>query len=243
MADSKFKRALNYSFQQEMDEIPPQYELERKYVFSHEFEEKMRKLIKDVNKKYVYAFGLVLPRYTVGVLLLIIAMAAVLAMRNRNMLDRPTARLLFSVAELIIVLIFGVSIKSAGTELTRTPQSAFSGSEEDNTAPELEFEIPVSPLSYSKSNEYRTTTLHTVEYRDAVGRVIYYERISINGGLLTKIDTPEHINSCRVHRWEAIWFEKDGQTNLVWADSFYRYTLKGMCNIDMLMEMAESLYK
>lgn len=243
MADSKFKRALNYSFQQEMDEIPPQYELERKYVFSHEFEEKMKKLIKDVNKKYVYAFGLVLPRYTVGILLLVIAMAAILAMRSKNILDRSTARLFFSVAELIIVLIFGVSIKSAGTELTKTPQSAFSGSEEDNTAPELEFEIPVSPLSYSKSNEYRTTTLHTVEYKDAVGRIIYYERISINGGFLPKIDTPENINSCRVHRWEAIWFEKDGQTNLVWADSFYRYTLKGMCNIDMLMEMAESLYK
>ncbi len=243
MADSKFRQALDYSFRQEMDEIPPQYELERKYIFSVDFEEKMKKLINSVNQKYVYAFGLVLPRYAIGILLIIITGIAVLTMRSRNILDRSTARLVFSVAELLIVLVFGVSLKSTGTKMATTLQTGFSDSEQDTSAPELEFIIPVSPLSYSKSNEYRTTTLHTVEYKDAVGRVIYYERIPINGGVLTKIDTPEQVNSCKVHQWEAIWFEKDSWTNLVWADTFYRYTLKGVCDVDMLMKMAESLYK
>ena len=53
MADSKFRRALNYSFQQEMNEIPSQYELERKYVFSQDFEEKMKKTVQE-NKTVLY---------------------------------------------------------------------------------------------------------------------------------------------------------------------------------------------
>lgn len=243
MADSKFKRALNYSFQQEMDEIPPQYELEKKYVFSQDFEEKMKKLIKSVNKKYVYAFGLVLPRYAIGILMIVIAGSVVLMLRSRNILDRSTARLVFSIAELLVLLMFGVSLKSAGSKMTTSIQTGFSDTDEETHATELEFNIPVSPVNYSKSNEYRTTTLHTVEYKDAVGRVIYYERIPINGGVLTKIDTPDNINSCKVHQWEAIWFEKNSQTHLVWADSLYRYILKGDCETGTLIKMAESLYK
>lgn len=244
MADSKFRRALNYSFLQEIDEAPSQYELERKYVFSQDFEEKMKKLIKDVNRKYFVVAGFVLPKYTIGVVVMIAVAVAVLTMRYKNIIDRSTARFIFSLSEITILAIFGVSTRQVGHNMTRTMQTGFTDFEDEAQQQyELEFPVPVSPLNYSKSGEYRTTTLHTIQYKDIAGRLIDYERVNISDGVLTKIDTPEQINSCKVHHCEAIWFEKGNEIILVWADDFYRYILKGVCDIDVLIKMAESIYK
>ena len=241
MADSKLKRAVDYAFKHSIADMPSQWELENRYSFSARFEEKMAQLIKSVNKKYFTLFGFTFPRYTIGLLFTVAAGVTVGVMRYRDIIDYNQSRLIFAMAELILITVFGISAKKISYNMTRTLQTGFADYEEAEQEDDLEFNAPLPPENYEKTSEYRTTSSHTMEFTDAAGRIIYYNRIDIRTGVLNKIDSPDNINTTKIGEWHAIWFEKDGLTNLVWADDKYRYQLKGNCSIDKLTQMAESL--
>ncbi len=241
MADSKFKRALDYSFNREMNEIPSRQELESRYSFSESFENRMEKLINEMKKKYFNIFGLPVSRYAVCFVLMALVAIVVIILRYKNLVSYSDARFIFTISELLLLAIFGINTRKISYNMTRTLQTGFVDYEEaEDTADELEFPIPEPPESYEKTSEYRTTN-HTVEYKDTVGRVINYIRIDIRSGMLPKIETPDKVNAIKVGQREAVWFIKDGLTSLIWADKKYRYQLTGSCNIEKLIKMAESI--
>ncbi len=242
MADNKFKRALDYAFNQEMNEMPPQYELESRYSFSENFENRMEKLISEMKKKYFNILGLSVSRYAVCFVLMALVAIIVIILRYKNIVNYSDARFIFAISELLLLGIFGINTGKTSHNMTRTLRTGFADYEEtEGNADELEFSIPVPPENYEKTSEYRTTTDHTVEYTDTLGRVINYIRIDIRSGTLPKIETPDKVTALKVDQWEAIWFVKDGLTNLIWADKKYRYQLTGNCSIEKLIKMAESI--
>lgn len=242
MADNKFKHALEYAFNQEINEMPSRYELESRYSFSENFEIKMEKLIKEMKKKYFNLFGLSVSRYNVCFVLMALAALIVFILKYKNIVSYSDARFILAITELLLLAIFGINIKKGDYTMPQTLQTGFADYEKDeSTADELEFPIPVPPENYEKTNEYRTTTNHTVEYTDTMGRVINYTRIDIHSGILPKIETSDKVTALKVGQWEAIWFIKDNLTNLVWADNRYRYQLTGSCSIENLIKMAESI--
>lgn len=241
MAENKLKRAFEYAFMLEMDEIPAPQELETIYSFSDEFESKMAKLTEKVKKQYFTVLGFPFSKYAIGISLMFLSALAVFLLKYKNIIDRSTSRLIFTAVEFFILSVFGVSLRRVNHDMTRTARTGFTEYEEPAAAEELEFPLPVPPEDYRKTNEYRTTTTHTAEYTDVAGRKISYSRIDIRTGVLTKIDTPSSLNTTRVGQLEAVWFIKDGQTNLIWADKRYRYQLTGMCDIKTLTEMAQTI--
>ncbi|MBR4036887.1 MAG: hypothetical protein IKJ05_09225, partial [Oscillospiraceae bacterium] len=205
MADSKLKRALIYAFNQNIDDMPPIQELEHRYSFSERFEEKMELLIHSVNKKYYCIFGFTFPKYILGLIFTMAVAISIAMLKYRDIIDYSQARFLFAVAELILLTVFGISTKKISYNMTRTLQTGFKDYDETEQEDDLKFPVPVPPENYTKTNEYRTSSSHNMEFTDTIGRIIYYNRIDIRTGVLNKIDSPDEVKTIRVGQWHAVW--------------------------------------
>lgn len=243
MGKNKLKTALETVYMQEMGSIPSDIILEKEYSFSAAFKARMEDIIKQVNRDYITVFGIAAPRTSVVLFLAAFILLPVGWLYYKGMIDRSAARLSVAVAEFFLLAAFGTNMRKETRNFTRGYKTAFTDSDDDGeTPPELEFSIPAAPEGYTKTEEYRTTVNHMVEYKDILGRTINFNRIDIHHGVLTKIDTAGSVTTkMDIKGAEAVCFVKDGLTNLVWADKNYRYHLKGDCTAEMLKEMAESI--
>ena len=242
MKNNLLKSALETVYMQEMDSIPPQQILESEYSFSAAFKAKMEDMIKQANRDYITVFGIAAPRNRLVLALAALILLPVGWLYYKGIIDRSAARLSVAVAEFFLLAAFGTNMRRETRRFTGGYSTAFADGEENPQGQELEFSLPVPPEGYTKTNEYRTTVSHMIEYKDALGRIILYTRVNIEQGVLTRIDTDNaDVSRISINGNDAALFVKDGQTNLVWADKFYRYHLKGSCTKEMLTEMADSI--
>ncbi len=243
MKKSKLKSALQMVYMQEADSYPSECELEKQYSFSVAFKIKMEELAEQTNKQYITLLGRAIPRTTLVLVLAATIIIPVGRLYCTGAVHRSTARLIFGVAEIILLCAFGTNVRNTSRSFTRSYKTAFTDSDEEDELPQqLDFALPVPPVGYEKTSEYRTTVTHTAEYTDSLGRTISYSRIDIKQGMLTKIDTAGvQLTQLEIKGTEAVYFIKDGMTNIVWADRHYRYHIKGSCSPDKLIKMAETI--
>lgn len=243
MKNSKLKSALKEVYIQEINSFPPEYELAKQYSFSAAFKVKVEELAQRTNRQYITLLGWAVPRTVLVLILAAVIVIPVGWLYYTGIVNLSTARLIFGMSEIALLYAFGTNVRNASRSFTRSYKTAFTdGSQEEEQPPPLDFALPVPPDGYVKTNEYRSTVSHTAEFTDSLGRKINYSRININQGVLTKIDTAGiQLTKLEINGNEAAVFVKDGATNLVWADRYYRYHITGTCSPDKLIKMAETL--
>lgn len=205
-----------------MSRIPPEEELD--HVFSHRFERKMKKLIRDERRtpteRKVYR-GLKIAFAALAVVVLLVFGSAMSVKAYR-----------FRIVEFFVEVF---------TELT-----SYSVKEE---LPDVEELVPVEPSyvpeGFVESERVRNDLCYYIMYENDEKEQIHYEQTAI--GVVGRFwDTEKSYNrEVKVKGQKISIVEEAGVYTLYWKDDRYVYSIQGAGEIDVeiLLEMARSMIK
>lgn len=103
---------------------------------------------------------------------------------------------------------------------------------------------PKTPSNYTIMEETPEKETVTVEYfnRDDGTAISYVQDTGVSAGGLSIDNDDNSFTRTSVHGWQGYMSEKNKDVFIIWSDGIYLYTLSGNCNIDILWQMADSLY-
>ena len=261
MSKDILKKAAADAMEKELSYIPSEKELSGQYTFSESFLQKMESLFRYVNRTYMDIRGILLKREHILVFLLAAFNLAVLAVSSATGIKWRDIRFICSIGTLIILSFFAPRKDKDGS--SRQQEEDFGGSYMRRHAPamidtsgvdpspypyrryprkELEYIIPTVPQDYSVEKDIRSASTHIVEFRDIAGRSLTYEKRLLKDAVLVTVDpyavkAEEFIlNGC-----DAICFEKDGETHILWEDKYHQLYLHSADSKDTLMQTAENI--
>lgn len=205
-----------------MSRIPPEEELD--HVFSHRFERKMKKLIKDERRtpteRKVYR-GLKIAFAALAVVVLLVFGSAMSVKAYR-----------FRIVEFFVEVF---------TELT-----SYSVKEE---LPDVEELVPVEPSyvpeGFVESKCVEDDSGYYLVYENIEGEQIHYEQMVV-GAVGIFWDTEKSDNrEVKVKGQKISIVEEIGVYTLYWKDDWYVYRIQGVgdINVDALLKMARSVIK
>lgn len=221
MANDILKEALKISMEKELEIIPSNASLNDGYVFSVEFEKKMKRLIKKANIKYININKFRI-RKSILAASLIIAIAA--ASMSVEAIRLPIIRL---------------------TEKIYTEFSEILFQNEENIkVPETIEEIYVPsyvPEGYTLLEEENLKLMHFLFYTNEKGQEISVEQFTLSVGMAVDTEgiTTENIT---INKMDGIIYEKRGLTTIIVNDNKYVHLISGYENREELIKVVESLY-
>lgn len=258
MYKNKLKTALQQAVMMEMESLPDESILAGKYSFSTNFQRRIDRLIKETDDKYITVFDRSIDKKRIVYAILATGLLFTAVFYRNGALNYRQIRYVIIIMEMILLGMFGTTVKKISTDITRSYKTAFVDGEENEdeeldlpvmwpvTRPvhTMKYLLPQVPAGYVKKQEYRDVTSHTAEFSDGLGRKISYSRYELYNGVLKRIKSKDApLTKLTVNGCNAVSFVLEGQANLVWVDKHYLYHLCGDCKTELLTEMAESMKK
>ena len=218
MNDELLKQALEEVMIRELDSMPGESELQKRYRFSEDFEGKMDLLIRATNRRYV-----TIGRYTIRKVML----AALLAV-------------LFLTGCIGIKPIREAVIHFLVKENSDNSDIVFPYHDERKDAGFVIHE-PDVPNGYVIRSEYRDEGYYEVNYSGSDHETLTYIQM-IPDGTNINVDTEDiSLNHIEIHGYEGRQYSKEGTNNIFWTDENCFYSLSGTCEMSVLEKMAEEL--
>lgn len=221
MAKEILKEALEASMRKELETIPSNSSLSDSHVFSVEFEEKMKRLMKRVNIKYININKFRI-RKSILAASLIIAIAA--ASMSVEAIRLPIIRLTEKIYTEFSEILFH--------------------NEESIKVPETIEEVYVPsyiPEGYTLLEEEDLKLMYFLFYTNEKGQEISVEQftLSVSMAVDTEDITTENIT---INGMNGIIYSKRGLTTIIVNDNRYVHLISGYENREELIKVAESLH-
>ena len=220
MGDKMFKEALQIYMDREFERLTKEIESSPKYKFSLEFEQKVKSLIRETNRKYI-----TVGRYTIRRIALIAIIAALFLTGSVGI--KP-------VREAIIQYWIDLTDKNTTISIERNQEAWKMDFEVSEIDIPSEFEL-VSKEIREEVGLYRS------EYIGKNGERIYYKQIGAEN-IVANLDTENAIVyeiEIKGRHFKCI--EEKSMNYVVWVDEYYYYQLCGTCEIEVLVEMIKEV--
>lgn len=219
---SELRMALAEWNVREMEGIPPLEELEGAHTFSDNFEARMEKIIRRYRRRFVEGTNYTIRKSWIAAAILILALSlsmSVEASRKR-------------IVQFFVEMFERYSdIRYDERDVRYAPDRIREYREPDWGEEYEVVERTEEPFLYVKA--YNVCEQATIIYRQRVVEETA-GRVNTENIVLHEIELMNNI--------KARYFNSNGVLVLIWTDEYY-YELQGECSVDILIELAESMYK
>lgn len=233
---NKIKAMTDAYLDRQLDNLPSEEEIAKYQVLSDRFLRRMDRLVRKARRKQSKFNGEATisqskPKYKIRKRLLVVAIicsilaSAVSVYANREVV----VDFIIQVFETFTSIMFQTSTK---------PSVTITGEDQSNN---IANHLPTSiPKGYKTVDRIITSSLVEIIYANKSGAELIFDKMMKDGTQMGLDTEGIELEKLTVNGYSGVFFTKNGQSSLVWADDSYAYSIIGVINKDEMMNLAIS---